>query len=123
MTMPPKKPTNQQRFEILLENVEGKLQVVAEGHGMLAENMVRLEAGIGKLGEGHEMLAGNMVRLEGKVDGLDRKIAEVDHRLSTKIDTLAEEVHELRSDIQEKVLPRLDGHESRLTALEGKPAA
>ena len=59
--------------------------------------------------------------------GVNKRIDEVNSSLTKKIDrveaSLTKEIREIKTDIREKVLPRLEDHEQRLTALEEKPAA
>ena len=66
-------------------------------------------------------------RIDDGLAGVNKQIDEVNSSLTKKIDrveaSLTKEVRELKTDIREKVLPRLEDHEQRLTALEEKPAA
>jgi hypothetical protein len=53
------------------ENFQHKLDIVVEGHQMLSEKLDRVEA-----------------RIDKRMDGLERKICEVDVNLSKKIETV-----------------------------------
>jgi exonuclease VII large subunit len=105
------------RSEILLEDMHGKMQVIAEGHQMMVERMDRLETNLEtKMEEGFK---DQDQKRNLATQALTKRIDEVDQRLSQKIDAVADEVRELRTDIH----PRLDDHETRIASLEGKPAA
>lgn len=105
------------RTEILLEDMNGKINVIAEGHQMLAERMDRLETNL-------------TTKMEEGFKDQDQKRSLATQALTKRIDAVADEVREIRGevrevrrDIREHIAPRLDDHESRLTVLEGKPAA
>lgn len=68
------------RFEVLLENVQREMRVIAEGHGALAE-------GLGALTE-------RLDRIETKVDTVERKV-----------DTLAGDLHGVQGRLK-----RIEGH-------------
>jgi len=137
-----KPPAKERRTEILLEDMNGKMTVIAEGHQMLVERMDRMETNLrAEMKEGFQdqnrqrelsnkaltkridAVAADVrevdQRLSGKIDAVAADVREVDQRLSKKIDAVADEVRGLRADVQ----PRLDDHEARITVLEGKPAA
>jgi predicted nuclease with TOPRIM domain len=69
------------RFEVLLESIETKVKVIAEGHGALVE---RYDA----LAEGQRMMVERLDRIETKVDVLESRFT----RLETKVDGLETKV-------------------------------
>lgn len=106
-------PSKNRRTEILLEDMHGTINVIAEGHQMLVENLAGLRA---EMKEGFE---DQDQKRNLATQALTKRIDGVESSLSKRIDQVAEEVRGLRADVQ----PRLDDHEARLTVLEGKPAA
>jgi chromosome segregation ATPase len=104
--------------------MHGKMSVIAEGHQMLVGRMDRLDT---KMDKGFQE-QNRQRELSNKA--LTKRIDQVESSLGQRIDQVAgevrevrAEVRELRTDIREHTEPRLDDHETRLTALEGKPAA
>jgi chaperonin cofactor prefoldin len=69
------------RFEVLLESIETKVKVIAEGHGALVERLDRMER---RFETRFDVLESRFTRLEMKVDGLEMKI----DGLETKVDGL-----------------------------------
>ncbi|HEX2689004.1 MAG TPA: hypothetical protein VHN14_20420 [Kofleriaceae bacterium] len=89
------------RFEVLLESIETKVKVIAEGHGVLVE---RSDA----LAEGQRMLVERLDRIETKVDVIESRFT----RLETKVDGLETKVDGLEvfaSDAQGR-LKRIETH-------------
>ena len=89
------------RFEVLLESIETKVKVIAEGHGALVE---RSDA----LAEGQRALVERLDRIETKVDVLESKFT----RLETKVDGLEKKVDRLET--------KVDGLETKVDRLETK---
>jgi len=112
--MPLKK---KERFEILLEDVQDEIQLLAEGQKMQGESLrAEMKAGFKDQNLQRELANKALIkRIDDTAASLRQGIQEV----QGEVKGVKEEVRELRSDI----LPRLDGHESRISALEGKPAA
>ena len=73
----------QHQLGIQSENFQHKLDVIAEGHQMLSDKIDRVE-----------------VRLDQRMDGLERKICEVDANLSKKLDAVAADLKEHRADTE-----------------------
>jgi chaperonin cofactor prefoldin len=93
------------RFEVLLESIETKVKVIAEGHGVLVE---RSDA----LAEGQRALVERLDRMERRFeirfDGLESRFT----RLETKVDGLETKVDGLEvfaSDAQGR-LKRIETH-------------
>jgi predicted nuclease with TOPRIM domain len=76
------------RFEVLLESIETKVKVIAEGHGVLVE---RSDA----LAEGQRMLVERLDRIETKVDVIESRFT----RLETKVDGLETKVDGLETKV------------------------
>ena len=60
--------------------------------------------------------------LENKFDGVEKKVDDGFKRLDDKIDNLSDSVAQAIHDSNEEVDNQLKDHESRITALESKPA-
>lgn len=124
--MPPK---NKEGFEILLEDMNDRIRLLAEGQNMQGDRLdTKMEEGFKEQNRQREL--GNRAltkRIDDGLAGVNKRIDEVNSSLTKKIDrveaSLTKEIRELKTDIREKVLPRLEDHEQRLTALEEKPAA
>ena len=96
------------RFEVLLESIETKVNVIAEGHGALVERFDALVAGQRTLVErcdalaaGQRTLVERFDRMETRFDALESRF----NRLETKVDGL--EV--FASDAQGR-LKRIESH-------------
>ena len=93
------------RFEVLLESIETKVTVIAEGHGALVERLDRMER---KFETRFDVLESRFDVLESRFNGLDTKVG----RLETKVDGLATKVDGLEvfaSDAQGR-LKRIETH-------------
>ncbi len=102
----------QSRLEITLEDMNGKFDLLLEGHTSL-ENMVtdhRAETRQDK----QELLS----LIKTVHDSLDAKIDGVEQRLDAKIDGVRDELKEDIHAVGEKV----EGHEDRIAQLEKKAA-
>jgi len=124
----------QNRMEVILEDINGKFDLVLEGHATL-EQMIRnhqtetrqdkqeLQA---LIKTSHDTLDAKIDatadRLDAKIDAtadlLDAKIDSVAADLNTKIDDVATSLSVEIQSVGEKV----DGHEARITVLERKVA-
>jgi len=121
----PHAPKDKERFEILLEDIQDKVQLLADGQKMQGE---RLEA---KMEEGFKAqdLKGELAtkalikRIDGVEESLTKRIDGVEESLTKKIGENTKEIRELNTEIREKVMLRLEDHEQRITTLEKKPAA
>jgi outer membrane murein-binding lipoprotein Lpp len=73
------------RFEVLLENIDTKVSVIAEGHAGLHQRLDQMEASFevrfDRLETQVNVLAVKVDRLETKVDGLEVFAADAQHRL------------------------------------------
>jgi len=113
--MPPK---NKERFEILLEDMTDRIRLLAEGQTMQGDRLeTKMEEGFKE--QNRQLELDNRALTKRIDDGL----AGVNKRIDRVGASLTKEIQELKTDIREKVLPRLEDHEQRLTALEEKPAA
>jgi len=100
------------RMEIILEDMNGKFDLLLEGHAALDQKIDRVQA------TSHNQHTEAMAMIKTVHDSLDAKIGGVEQRLSTKIDSLRDELKEDIRVVGEKV----DGHEERLVQLERKAA-
>jgi DNA repair exonuclease SbcCD ATPase subunit len=73
------------RFEVLLESIETKVKVIAEGHGALVERsdalVERLDRMERRLETRFDVLESRFTRLETKVDGLEVFASDAQGRL------------------------------------------
>jgi len=86
------------RFEVLLENLQTSVNVIAEGHGALVERLDRMET----------RFETRFDRFEAKVDGLEVKV----NGIKAKVDGLEAKVDGLEvfaSDSQRR-LTRIETH-------------
>jgi chromosome segregation ATPase len=100
------------RFEVLLESIETKVNVIAEGHGALVERLDRMER---KFETRFDVLESRFNGLESRFNGLESRYngleTKVD-RLETKVDGLGTKVDGLEvfaSDAQGR-LKRIETH-------------
>jgi chromosome segregation ATPase len=76
------------RFEVLLESIETKVNVIAEGHGALVERLDRMERRFETRFDG---LESRFDGLESRFDGLESRFNGLESRfngLGTKVDRL-----------------------------------
>ena len=88
------------RFEVLLESIETKVKVIAEGHGVLVERSdalaQRLDQMERKFETRFDVLELRFTRLETKVDGLEVFASDAQGRLK-RIETHLQLKHASRS--------------------------
>jgi predicted nuclease with TOPRIM domain len=94
------------RFEVLLESIETKVKVIAEGHGALV-------ASSNALAEGQRALVERLDRIETKVDVLESRFT----RLETKVDRLETKVDRLETKV-DRLETKVDRLETRVHGLE-----
>ena len=140
----PRVPKDKERFEILLEDIQDNVQLLAERQKMQGDRLeTKMEEGFKEQNRQRELGQRALTkRIDGVEASLTKRIDEVETSLNKKIDgveaSLTKRIDEVESsltkkidgvetsltkEIQEKVLPRLEDHEQRITALEEKPAA
>ena len=56
--------------------------------------------------------------LDGRIDGLEKRVTDVEQRLTARIDTVDEKI----DVIQDAIADTVQDHETRLRRLERKPA-
>ncbi len=124
----------QNRMQVILEDINGKFNLVLEGHATL-EQMIRNHQAETRQDkqELQSLIKTSHDTLNEKIDGvatqLDEKIDSVATRLDEKIDSVATRLDEkidcavdqLSGEIQ-AVGEKVDGHEQRITQLERKAA-
>ncbi len=100
------------RMEVILEDMNGKFDLLLEGHAALDQKIDRVQA------TSQNQHAEAMAMFKTVHDSLDAKIDGVEQRLDAKIDSLRDELKEDIGVVGEKV----DGHEGRIVQLERKAA-
>jgi len=88
-------------FNVVAESLQHEIRLVAEGHASLDQKIGRVQA------ESREQHAEVMVMIKTVHDSLDAKIDSVRSELKEEIQAVGEKV---------------DGHETRISALEQKAA-
>ena len=71
------------RFEVLLENVQTDIRVIAEAQGALVERMDRTEARLDRHEARFDRLELRVAVLDTKVDALDAKVDALDARVAS----------------------------------------
>ncbi|MBN2372468.1 hypothetical protein JXL19_01590 [bacterium] len=122
-----------ERFEILLEDIDKKLDIVVEGHQVLDKKIedYRKEF-IQELKNTNDLMRSMHNSLDKKIDqtaeGLDKKIDQTAEKLENKLDQVDKKIEmtkiELKEDIK-RVEKKLDiitdgyqNHDERITNLE-----
>ena len=86
-----------ERFEILLEEIKGKVQLVLEGHDVTRSEMKQMESRI------RDDVKIDNLRLEGKINGLDKKV-DVNARAAYGLLTdVRKDVKDVKSKLEEHV--------------------
>jgi len=128
-------PLKKEHFEVLLEDMNRKIDLLVEGHTGLTDRMDRLEASFNKKIE--ERTSELMTEIRGvdkraekrdnelamKTQGLDQRIEERTEGLRGEIQGVKKELGQKIEKLDEKVsrgLKRLDRHEERITHLAEK---
>lgn len=73
------------RFDVLLEDVQRNVKVIAEGHGALVERLDRVEIRLERLEGRFEQIAIHVAVLETRSNALEAKF----NALDTKLDSLS----------------------------------
>ena len=87
----------QEHFEILLEEMNSKFEIVIEGHTALDQ---KIDRKFDQLGEKIEHNTFMIHTLNEKIDGVAADLKKTDIRLSQKIDAVATELKAHRSDTE-----------------------
>lgn len=133
--------SEQRHFEVLLEDISGKLNLVLEGHETLDGKIERYHQ---EAKEDHclamDLIKGSHDDLNHKIDAvgqqLDTKIDGVETRLNVEIDGVEarldakiggmhKELKETRKELSagiQNVVEKVEGHENRILSLERKVA-
>jgi chromosome segregation ATPase len=98
------------RFEVLLESIETKVNVIAEGHGALVERLDRMER---RFETRFDVLESRFDGLESRFNGLETKV----DRLETKVDRLETKVDGLETKV-DGLETKVDGLETKVDGLE-----
>jgi len=114
---------DQHRLEVILEDINGKFNLVLEGHDALRKEIrdtsqylnEKIDLNNSLIKTVHDSLD---AKIAGTSDRLDSKIDSVEQRLNAKIDAVRDE---LKDDIH-AVGEKVDGHEARIKHLERRAA-
>jgi ribosome assembly protein YihI (activator of Der GTPase) len=69
------------RFEVLLENIDGNVKVIAEGQGAIVDRLDRIEHRLEVLGVKVDKLDVRAVALDVRSEGMDRRLVRVERHL------------------------------------------
>jgi chromosome segregation ATPase len=112
------------RFEVLLESIETKVNVIAEGHGALVERLDRMERRFEARFDGLESrfdgLESRFDGLESRFNGLESRFNGLESRfngLETKVDRLETKVDRVETKV-DRVETKIDGLETKVDGLE-----
>jgi uncharacterized phage infection (PIP) family protein YhgE len=100
------------RMEILLEDIQSQLKLVAEGHGILNAKIDGVSA---DLGNTRQELSGRIDLLTSEVAGLQRRIDSVETQLDQKIDGVETRLTKKIDGVETQLDQKIDGVEIRLT--------
>ena len=109
--------TNEQehRLEVILEDMNGKFDLLLEGHASLDQKIDRVHD---SAKDDHRE---SMAMIKTVHDSLDEKIDSVRDELKGEMSELRGEMGELRGEVR-AVGEKVDTHEGRITHLERKVA-
>ena len=94
-----------EHLEMILEDINGKFDLLLEGHQGLREEVRALSR---RTDERFDLV-------DFKIDTLNRKIDGVDDKLSKKIDGVEEKLTQKIDGVEEKLTQKIDGVEEKLT--------
>lgn len=104
-------PTEQHRFEILLEEIRGQLMLVCEAQQASVERDAKLDAKMDRMHrEFYQFVSNVHAELSGRIDRLSGRIDGVQNELNARIDTLSEQINEVKEI--------LIAHDKRIVTLE-----
>ncbi|MBN2372472.1 hypothetical protein JXL19_01610 [bacterium] len=111
-----------EHFEILLEHIENKLDLVVEGHQVLDKKIDdRFSVLDRKISDNRDFMRAMNKDINRKIDNLNIKLDETADRLDKKIDSLKKELKEDIKKVENKVdtiNTAFINHEERITAME-----
>ena len=88
--------SSERRFGVLLEDMNGKIDLVLEGHSVLDHKIINLDHKI-------DNVDGKIGNLDHKIDNVDKKLEDFRAEVNYKFDVVFEELHVIRNDLKEKV--------------------
>ncbi len=101
--------SEQQRFEVMLEDINGKLNLVLEGHDAIRREFREFNAQLDEVrkqqGLFMSLLKGSHDELKQDIQGVRTELKETREELSARIEAVGDKV---------------DGHEARIAELERK---
>ena len=101
MTTPRKKTEkSKDRMIVLLENIEGQVKTVAEGHSVLVKKIDDLDLKVDGLGVRMDRVEGRLDMVEIKVDRLENKMDEGFKLVLDHLDGIDREFMELKNDLK-----------------------
>ncbi|MBI4517063.1 MAG: hypothetical protein HY699_14750 [Deltaproteobacteria bacterium] len=116
------------RMEVLLENIDSKIDLLVEGHGALKHGQEQIIKQLNALDEREnvhylELKAGQR-QLDAKISAVDQRlstqIAEVDHRLSTQIADVDQRLSAQIAQVDQRLGAKTGALDKRVGRLEKK---
>jgi len=97
---------------ILLEDINGKFNLVLEGHDVLLQEIKEVKQ---DAQEKFEFLSSLIYEVNKRVDKVDKKIDDVDKRLSAKIDDVDKRLSAKIDDVDKRLSEKIDAVDNRLS--------
>jgi len=104
-----------EHFEILLEDIDGKFDLVLEGFQGLRNDMGRMEE---RLNAKIDLNSDKIDILNGKIDHNTARIDAVDKKLSNRIDAVDKKLSNRIDAVDKKLSNRIDKLSDRVTSVE-----
>ena len=110
------------RFEVLLENVQIDIRVIAEAQGALVERMDRTEARLDRHEARFDRLDLRVAVLDTKVDALDAKVDALDAKVDARFANIQQWIERIATHLGLDGVPRPGTRPRRGTAKRRKPS-
>jgi vacuolar-type H+-ATPase subunit I/STV1 len=125
---------NKERFEVLLEAIQGDVKAIAEGQGILGNKIDLLDRKIDHIDRKHEtnakalhgLLIDKKSELNEKIDQVEQKLGEkidqVESKLDTKIDQVEQKLEDKIDQVEQTIGGKIDRVEYKLDVHMKQPA-
>ena len=104
---------NKERFEILLEAIQGDVRAIAEGQGLLGDKVNSLDNKVDQIDNKIEQMDTKIYQLDNKIYQLDKKIDVVHDSLKSEIAATSKVLDYSIKELGEKISrveQKLDRH-------------
>jgi len=93
-----------EHFEILLENIDSKFNLVLEGYSVLAKQIT----------DTRDELKEDITLLDVKITGLSKRVDAVETNLNNKIDAVETNLNNKIDAVEAKLISKIDAVEAKL---------